>query len=547
MKKKIKRIQIFRLAVQLLMFILSPGLFILGFSGFKSIYEMIIKGDFNFIQVFPSLIEFVTAIIITIVLGRFFCGWICAFGTYNDLLHLLSKHVFKINFKVNEKLDAALKYVKYLVLLLLIVVVWTMGSSVLDTTSPWDAFALITDFPQVLSDYTIGVVFLLLITVGAFFVERFFCRYLCPLGAVFNIFSRVGVLKIKKPSEKCGKCRVCTNNCSMGLQLFKVESVCGGDCINCFKCIETCPRNNTKVNVLGENINPELASSLAIAAMVGLYGVNNLGGIALAKSGLTTTAISSTSATTTTTSTSQKYTDGTYTGTGTGYRGGTTEISVLIENGKISNIETISNQDTPRFYENVESEMISEMLSTQSTLVDTISGATYSCEGIINATQDALTQAEDGSTANTASTSTADESTTDTSTGVASSDSSVSPSSNNETDSSSNETSTTTSDESSNITTTDTVSYTDGTYTGTGIGYRRGTTEMSVTIKDNKIINIETVSNQDTPRFYENVESGIISEIISAQSTSVDTISGATYSCEGIISATQDALSQAKV
>jgi hypothetical protein len=56
MKKKVKRIQIFRLVVQLFMFVLSPGLFILAFSGFKNIYEMIIKGDFNFVQVFPSLI-----------------------------------------------------------------------------------------------------------------------------------------------------------------------------------------------------------------------------------------------------------------------------------------------------------------------------------------------------------------------------------------------------------------------------------------------------------------------------------------------------------
>ncbi|WP_312888414.1 FMN-binding protein [Clostridium bowmanii] len=58
--------------------------------------------------------------------------------------------------------------------------------------------------------------------------------------------------------------------------------------------------------------------------------------------------------------------------------------------------------------------------------------------------------------------------------------------------------------------------------------------------------NVETVSNQDTPRFYDVAESTIISEIISAQSTSVETVSGATYSSEGIISAAQDALSQAK-
>ena len=99
---------------------------------------------------------------------------------------------------------------------------------------------------------------------------------------------------------------------------------------------------------------------------------------------------------------------------------------------------------------------------------------------------------------------------------------------------------------SASSTTTNQSKYTDGTYTGTGTGFRGGTTEIAVTIKDNKITNVETVSNQDTPRFYERVESGIISEIISAQSTSVDTVSGATYSCEGIITAVQDALSQAK-
>lgn len=74
MIKKIKKIQIFRHIIQLIMFILSPGLFILAFSEFKNIYTMIIKGNFNFIGAFPTLIEFITAIIITILLGRFFCG-----------------------------------------------------------------------------------------------------------------------------------------------------------------------------------------------------------------------------------------------------------------------------------------------------------------------------------------------------------------------------------------------------------------------------------------------------------------------------------------
>ena len=72
-----------------------------------------------------------------------------------------------------------------------------MGSKILETTSPWDAFGQITNFPNIFSSLLIGLILLLLITIGAFFVERFFCRYLCPLGAVFSLFSRLGISKIK--------------------------------------------------------------------------------------------------------------------------------------------------------------------------------------------------------------------------------------------------------------------------------------------------------------------------------------------------------------
>ena len=551
MKKKIKKIQIYRHIIQLIFFTLSPGLFILAFSEFKSVYEMIIKGNFNFLAAFPSLIEFVTAIIITIILGRFFCGWVCAFGTFNDFIHLLSKNVFKINYKVNKAVDSVLKYVKYIVLLLLMVVVWTSGSKILETTSPWDAFAQITNFPQVLSNYTIGFILLLLITVGAFFIERFFCRYLCPLGAIFNIFSRIGILKIKKPTDKCGKCRLCTNGCSMALPLYKVNSVCGGDCINCFKCIETCPRNNPQVNILGENINPELASSLAIAAMVGVYAINNLGGTVLAKSGLTT--VSSTSISASTKSTSQKYKDGTYTGTGTGFQGGTTKISVTVKGNKITNVATVSNQDTSDFYQRAESTITPEIISAQSASVDTVSGATYSSGGIISATKEALKKAEASSSANTASqsttvTATAKSSTVDASKNKTDSNSNASSSDNIEVSSTGSlqSSSANNTNSSGSSTTSKKNEYKDGIYIGSGTGFSGGTTEMSVTIKDNKITMVKSVSNQDSPDFYQRAESSLPSQIVSAQSTTVDTVSGATYSSNGIIDAVKDALSKAK-
>ena len=91
---------------------------------------------------------------------------------------------------------------------------------------------------------------LVFIIIGAIFIERFFCKYLCPLGAIFAITSKLRLFKIDKPSAKCGKCRVCTNNCPMGIKLYKNEKVNNGECINCLRCTEVCPRKNAQASLL---------------------------------------------------------------------------------------------------------------------------------------------------------------------------------------------------------------------------------------------------------------------------------------------------------
>ena len=143
-----------------------------------------------------------------------------------------------------------------------------------------------------------------------------------------------------------------------------------------------------------------MAGSAAICALAGVYLLNNTGTIALAINTLPTTG--DTGLTDTVTSAQQKYKDGTYTGTGTGFRRGETEISVTILQNKITNIETLSSQDTPRFYSRVEGTMFDEIQASQSTEVDIVSGATYSCVGIIEAVQDALNKAQANSVVSTA-------------------------------------------------------------------------------------------------------------------------------------------------
>lgn len=533
MTKKIRKIQILRHLIQLISFILLPGLYVMAFTELKGIYQMILKGNFNFVQVFPGIVELLTVILITMVLGRFFCGWVCAFGAYNDLIHEISRNIFKINYKLDEKMDSVLKYLKYVVLGLIIVIMWTMGSTFFNSSSPWDAFAQITDFPQVISDFTIGFFLLILITIGALFIERFFCRYLCPLGALFTTFSKISIFRIKMPKDKCNKCRVCNMNCSMGIPLYKLNEIKGGECINCLKCVELCPRKNAAANILDENINPALAGSIAIAAFAGVYGFNHIGAKALINSGIS----SSVASISTSSRSSPKLKDGTYAGTGSGFRGGTTKISVTIKNGKIANINTISSEDTPDFYQRAESSITSEIISAQSASVDTVSGATFSSQGIISAVKDALTQAA----ANAAADSTGSSSSSDSNT----SDSNSSDNSTSDNSTSQLHDNSTTASTGTDTSTVKKSEYKDGTYTGTGTGFRGGTTEVSITIKNGKIVSVSSVSSQDTPEFYQRAESTITDEIISSQSTSVDTVSGATFSSNGIINAVANALSKA--
>ncbi|BCZ44901.1 ferredoxin [Clostridium gelidum] len=394
MNKKIKKSQVLRHVIQFIMFLILPGLYAMTFSEVKTVYQMIIGGNFNFLEAFPSLVEFIAVMLLTIVMGRWFCGWLCAFGAYNDLIYFISRKVFKVKFRVNEKVDSILKYVKYVVLIFIIIVSWTMGSNILESTSPWDAFGQITDLTTIFSSLLIGLVLLVLITIGAAFIERFFCRYLCPLGAIFSIISKLSITKINKPKADCGKCRACNNNCSMGLKLYKVNSAHGGDCINCLKCTEVCPRNNANVNILGQDVNQNLAGSVAMATMLGVYGLTNFGADALTKSGIisnqSTISSNATLDSSTSDSNTQKYKDGTYTGSGIGFKGRTTKVSVTVTGGKIRNVETLSYGDDRKYYERASTSVIKNVISKQSTSVDTVSGATYSSKGIMEAVKNAL-------------------------------------------------------------------------------------------------------------------------------------------------------------
>lgn len=205
------------------------------------------------------------------------------------------------------------------------------------------------------------------------------------------------------------------------------------------------------------------------------------------------------------------YKDGTYTGSGTGFSGLIT-VQVVIEGGKITDITIVSTTDDSPYIDNA-SALLKTIIATQSTNVDTVSGATYSSVGLISAVRDALQKAGGSSAGDSALPTLA--ATNSNASGDAPSISAVSEPS----------------------------SYRDGTYVGTGSGFA-GAITVQVTVSDGKISDISVLSASDDSPYLDNAMS-LLNNIIASNSTNVDTVSGATFSSVGLIEAVRNALANA--
>lgn len=236
------------------------------------------------------------------------------------------------------------------------------------------------------------------------------------------------------------------------------------------------------------------------------------------------------------------YVDGTYTGSGTGF-GGTITLTAKIKKGVIKSLE-VEHTDTPMFFNKAWDVLENEIIQNQSVDgIDTVSGATYSSKGIINAMKDILKQAEKGSTKVTPTptpeiTATPTPEATPTPTPEETPTPEVTPTPE-ETPAP-----TPTPEETPEPTPEPTGPYVDGTYTGSSYGYS-GRVNVTVTIQGGQIASIEQ-SNSDSPGFFDAAWGSIYPQIMANQSADgVDTVSGATFSSEGILGAVQKALAQA--
>jgi polyferredoxin len=220
------------------------------FGGIETIGTWIATGGFV-PHVHPANVVLAVAVLVLAVLARgAFCGWICPLGFLQDAVAGLSstvqRHVPSVHRAVRGLrrraaplaiLDRPLRLLKYLVLAWAVWGAATFGVMVFRDVDPWIALLSISR-----ESAGFGLVVLGLTLVGALFVDRPWCRYACPLGALNGLAARVSPVRLERSAAACVDCGVCTRSCPMGVEVATATQVTSVDCTGCLECVEACPR-----------------------------------------------------------------------------------------------------------------------------------------------------------------------------------------------------------------------------------------------------------------------------------------------------------------
>ena len=216
-------------AFRLRKLLLAASVIVLGFvlggvlCPISSVQNVILKAGNAY------LLIFLLPVILAILFGRLFCGYVCPFGALQELLH-----VRKWRLRVSNRWMRILGWVKYGLLGFLVIRVLVAGNLLWNGTTPFKAFFLWGGTTVTLA---VSGLFALLSVV----VFRPFCRVFCPLGAFLSIVSRVSLFRVRA-GEKCVSCGRCETVCSS--EATQMGEAMPSDCLLCGECARACPSND---------------------------------------------------------------------------------------------------------------------------------------------------------------------------------------------------------------------------------------------------------------------------------------------------------------
>lgn len=194
-----------------------------------------------------ALVIFMAILLMSLLAKKSFCSWLCPVGTLSEMMHKLGIQVFRRNFRIWLWLDLLLRGIKYLLLLLFVIFI-LLGMSGEALVKFLDAPYWAVSDVKMLHFFTkmsgTTMVVLATLTFLSLFYKMFWCRYLCPYGALLGLASVLSPFKIRRDVAGCTGCQRCTAACPSGLEVHSRTAVSSPECTGCLTCVAHCPEQN---------------------------------------------------------------------------------------------------------------------------------------------------------------------------------------------------------------------------------------------------------------------------------------------------------------
>lgn len=238
------------------------------YGGLESLYQFFSQGSLVSKIFSGTMILFAITMVLAIVFRRSFCGLICPFGAIQEFFAKLGQKVLGRKRIIPAVIDRPLRYLKYVILFLTVFYAWKTAGLWMSPYDPWAAYAHIFEgFDSLINEYALGFAILILTIVGSFVYDRFFCKYLCPMGALYGIVGKISPFKVSRNEKACIDCGKCNRVCPVNIDVQKSGDVKTAECINCQSCVLSCPKEGALEMRAGKKVLKPLVVTVAVLGM----------------------------------------------------------------------------------------------------------------------------------------------------------------------------------------------------------------------------------------------------------------------------------------
>ena len=218
----------------------------LPISGLMGIVDWVYQGTLNRIHPAATIVV-ILVLLSALLLRKSFCSWVCPVGLISESLARLGRKLCGRNFLVWRWLDRPLQALKYLILGFFVWAIFTMSAESLQAfiQSPYNKVADVKMGLFFVNLGQVGILVMTALAVGSVFIQGFWCRYLCPYGALLGLFSWMSPVRIRRTAESCIDCSLCDKVCMARLPISKLATVRSVECTGCVDCLAVCPVAST--------------------------------------------------------------------------------------------------------------------------------------------------------------------------------------------------------------------------------------------------------------------------------------------------------------